>query len=100
MTEDDEKAVNLLLDALDKLYDGKLPAPKLRSALLETKIDSAELAAEVRQAAQALDGVVRLDTRVAPPYDERYSAALRITASLRSLLADLYDEIWASRRRW
>jgi hypothetical protein len=100
MTADDEEAVNRLLDALDKLYDGKLAAPKLRTLLLETKIDSAELAAEIRQAAHALDGVVRLDTRVAPPYDKRYSAALGITASLRALLADLYDEIWARRRRW
>ncbi len=100
MTEDDEKAVNVLLDGLDRLYDGKLAPTKLRALLLDTKIDSAELAAEVQQGARALEGVLRFDTRIEPPYDARYKAALEITASLRSLLADLYDEIWASRRRW
>ncbi|HEX5658973.1 MAG TPA: hypothetical protein VFX59_17385 [Polyangiales bacterium] len=100
MTEDDERVVDVLLDALDRLYDGKLVPAQLRAMMLGTKIDSAELSAAVHHAARALDGVLRLDARVEPPFDARYAESLQVTRSLRSRLADLYDEIWASRRRW
>jgi len=100
VTLDDEQAVDALLNALDELYDGKLAPAKLRTMMQETKIDSAELAAHVRSVALSLEGILRIDARIAPPYDERYATALASTAALRSLLADLYDEIWARRRRW
>jgi hypothetical protein len=99
MTEHDQHAANQLLDALDALYDAQLSPHQLRSFLLGTKLDSAELAAEVNEAARALDGVLRLDTRVKPPYDERYNAALMVTATLRSLLADVVDEAYFKARR-
>jgi hypothetical protein len=99
MTENDKHAVSRLLDALDQLYDARLSSHQLRTILLETKIDSAELSAEVNQAARALHGVLRLDARIEPPYDERYKAAREAMATLRSLLADMYDEFWASVQR-
>ncbi|HEY6880428.1 MAG TPA: hypothetical protein VI299_20530 [Polyangiales bacterium] len=99
MTQNDRHAVSVLLDALDNLYDARLTSRELRTILLETKVDSAELAAEVRQVARALDGVLRLDARIEPPYDPRYAAAREATAALRSLLADVYDEFWASVQR-
>lgn len=99
MTENDKHAVSVLLDALDNLYDGRLSARQLRTILLETKVDSGELAAEVHETARALAGVLRLDARIEPPYDARYKAAHEAAATLRSLLADVYDEFWASVQR-
>jgi hypothetical protein len=99
MTENDKHALSVLLDALDKLYDARLSSRELRTVLLETRLDSAELAAEVHEVARALHGVLRLDTQIEPPYDARYKAAREATATLRSLLADVYDEFWASVQR-
>jgi hypothetical protein len=99
MTENDKHAVSRLLDALDGLYDARLSSHQLRTILLETRIDSAELSAEVNHAAGALRGVLRIDARIEPPYDERYKAAREAMATLRALLADMYDEFWASVQR-
>ncbi|HEX5660824.1 MAG TPA: hypothetical protein VFX59_26705 [Polyangiales bacterium] len=99
MTEHDHHAVHQLLDALDALYEAQLSPRQLRTLLLETKLDSAELAAEVNEVARALEGVLSLDTRIKPPYDERYETALSSTATLRSLLADVVDEAAHRSRR-
>lgn len=61
MIQNDRHAVSVLLDALDSLCDARLTSRELRTILLGTKVDSAELAAEVREVARALDGVLRLD---------------------------------------
>lgn len=99
VTDNDKHALSVLLDALDRLYESRLSSTQLRTILLETRLDSAELAAEVHEAAHALRGVLRLDTRIEPPYSPLYKDALEATAKLRALLADVYDEFWASVQR-